>query len=82
MDDSTAPETRKRTRRTAAERRIWLCVAPPDMRCSSDGLAALARDHLGKMLPGPHAGWRRDDRAVLMADVSNGRATSARRRRV
>lgn len=32
----------------AAERRIWLCVAPTDMRRSFDGLAALARDHLGE----------------------------------
>jgi len=32
----------------AAERRIWLCVAPADMRRSFDGLAALARNHLGE----------------------------------
>ena len=32
----------------AAERRIWLCVAPTDMRRSFDGLAALARNHLGE----------------------------------
>ena len=31
----------------AAERRIWLCVAATDMRRSFDGLAALARNHLG-----------------------------------
>ena len=31
----------------AAERRIRLCVAPTDMRRSFDGLAALARNHLG-----------------------------------
>ena len=32
----------------AAERHIWLCVAPTDMRRSFDGLAALARNHLGE----------------------------------
>ena len=32
----------------AAERRIWLCVAATDMRRSFDGLAALARNHLGE----------------------------------
>ena len=32
----------------AAERRIWLRVAPADMRRSFDGLAALARNHLGE----------------------------------
>ena len=32
----------------AAERRIWLCVAPTDIRRSFDGLAALARNHLGE----------------------------------
>ena len=31
-----------------AERRIRLCVAPADMRRSFDGLAALARNHLGE----------------------------------
>ena len=32
----------------AAERRIWLCMAPTDIRRSFDGLAALARNHLGE----------------------------------
>jgi len=32
----------------AAERRIWLCVAPTNLRRSFDGLAALARNHLGE----------------------------------
>jgi len=27
--------------------RLWLCVAPTDMRCSYDGLAARVRKHLG-----------------------------------
>ena len=35
----------------AAERRIWLCVAPTDMWRSFDGLAALARNHLGRIPP-------------------------------
>ena len=38
----------------AAERRIWLCVAAADMRRSFDGLAALARNHLGE---DPADGW-------------------------
>ena len=32
----------------SAERRIWLCVEPTDMRRSFDGLSALARNHLGE----------------------------------
>ncbi len=31
-----------------AERRIWLCTQPTDMRCSFDGLSARVRNHLGE----------------------------------
>ena len=31
-----------------ADRRIWLCTQPTDMRCSFDGLSARVRNHLGE----------------------------------
>jgi transposase len=37
-----------------AERRIWLCTQPTDMRCSFDGLSARVRHHLGEDPTGGH----------------------------